>query len=231
MDNHPDKLALRRALYVAPGQVPPQQIQHDRELQLLQQQLLRQDEQLKQLLQVDVPVNLADKILLQQNLTKRSPWRAVLAMAAGTALLSSYLFWQPAQPDADFGQHALRHVYHELAALKVSSQLPASDVSALLSRAGVQHDLAMPVRYARFCELEGVRSLHLVVVFRGEPVTIFVLPADLAPLVPENQQFADSRFIGKQMRWQQHQILVVAEQPELLSAFGEQIKNKHSVNT
>jgi hypothetical protein len=155
----------------------------------------------------------------------------VLAMAASTALLSSYLFWQPVQPEADLGQHALRHVYHELAALKVSSQLPASDVSALLNRAGVQHDLAMPVRYARFCELEGVRSLHLVVMFRGEPVTIFVLPADLAPLAPENQQFADSRFIGKQMRWQQHQILVVTEQPELLSAFDEQIKTKHFINT
>lgn len=231
MDKHTDKLALRRALYTAPAQVTPQQLHDEPELQLLQQQLLAQDEQLKQLLQVDVPANLADKILLQQKFAKRSPWRTLLAMAAGAAIFSSYLFWQPLPTDGDLGQHALRHVYHELAALKVVNEVPTDNVSALLASIGVQQELPLPVRYARFCELEGVRSLHLVVLFQGTPVTVFILPSDVAPMDPANQQFADSRFIGKQLRWQQHQILVVTEQPELLSAFGEQLNRLHLVNT
>jgi|GEM_PF-2961367 hypothetical protein len=231
MDKHTDKLALRRALYTAPAQVSTQQLQHDPELQLLQQQLLAQDEQIKQLLQLEVPANLADKILLQQKFARRSSWRVMLAMAAGTALFSSYLFWQPSQPDSDLGQHALRHVYHELAALKMVNELPTNNVSALLASIGVQQELPLPVRYARFCELEGVRSLHMVVLFEGAPVTVFVLPSDVAPMDPANQQFADSRFIGKQLRWQQHQILVVTEQPELLSAFSEQLNKLHLVNT
>lgn len=226
-----DKLSLRRALYTDPAQVPVSDLQQHPDLQQLQQELFAQNQQLKRVLQLEVPVNLADKVLLQQKFSRKSPWRNALAMAASAALLGSYLLWQPALPPTDLGQHALRHIYHELAALKSTVTLDADKVATLLAKTGLSHSLTLPVRYASFCELEGIKSLHLVLDYQGAVVTVFVLPANTAEPALEYQQFADSRFIGRYMHWQQRQILVVTEQPELLLQFGELLNNTQTVNT
>lgn len=225
-----DKLTIRRALYTEPGSLQAESLP-DAELRQLQQDLLAQDEQCRQRLLLDVPAGLADRVLLQQRLAKRQRWHWPLASAASALLLSSYLFWHSPTTPGDLGEHALRHVYHELAALQLTQAISAAELASLWSAEGLTSELGLPVRYARYCELDGIRSLHLVVEYQGQAVTLFILPAQEQQRLEAGRQFADSRFIGQQQQWQQRPVLVVAEQAALLEQFSQQLNLKHFANS
>lgn len=217
-----DNLSLRRALYQDPSRVSAQQLNDDPQLAQLQQELLQQDQRCKQLLSVDVPAQLADRILLQQRLQPVRWYRRPWPYASAAALLLSLWFWQAQPPalSADLGQQALGHVYHELAALGATTALNADSVQPLFAEIGVTAALPMPVVYARFCHFEGVRALHLVLEIDGQPLTLFVLPAQ--PGLPDTSasQFADARFFGKSVTTARHHLVMVAEQPQLLAQIG-----------
>lgn len=229
-----DKLSLRRALYTDPASISPDALA-DAELQELQQQLLRQDEQLRQLLQLDVPASLADKVLFHQRLAQKNPrpnrWYWSVASAASVALVCSYLLWQAPVRPTDLGEHALRHVYHELASLQAAGTMSPQELTRLWSAEGLTTALDLPVRYARHCHIDGIRSLHLVVEYQGQAVTLFILPAAEQPRLNPGSQFADSRFIGQQQQWQQRPVLIVAEQPALLQQFSAELNKMPSRNT
>lgn len=217
-----DKLALRRALYTDPKQISAQQLADDHALLQLRQELLRIDQQLTQTLQVPVPVALTERMLLAQRLeqpVKRRPRLPYYAVAA-SMLLASLWFVQHSQiPEADAGQQALAHIYHELAALDSRAELPAEQVSQLFAELGIEVGaMSVPVRYARFCNFGGVRSLHLVLDWQGEAITLFVVPPGHAATPDKPLQFADARFVGQSMQKAGHQLVLVAQRAELVQA-------------
>ena len=95
-----DNLLLRRALYEDPASVSPQQLNDDAQLMQLQQELLLLDHQLKQQLEIDVPPQLADQILLRQQMLPviRHWWQRPLPYATAAALLLSVWFYQGTAP-------------------------------------------------------------------------------------------------------------------------------------
>ncbi len=224
-----DKLALRRALYTDPKQINVQQLADDSTLLQLRQELLRMDQQLTDTLQVPVPDTLTERMLLAQRLEQpvkrriRLPYYAV----AASVLLASLWFAQLSQtPDADAGQQALAHVYHEMAALDSRAELPAEQVNELFAELGIDVGaISLPVRYARFCHFGGVRSLHLVLDWQGEAVTLFVIPPGWAHASDKPLQFADARFVGQSIQKAGHQLVLVAQRAELLQATMDRLGN------
>lgn len=219
-----DNLLLRRALYEDPASISPQQLNDDAQLLQLQQELLLLDHQLKQQLEIDVPPQLAEQILLRQQMLPviRHWWQRPLPYATAAALLLSVWFYQGSTPQvsADLGQHALSHVYHELAALGAISTLDQPSLQPLFAELGLSAELPVPVRYARFCDFEGVRSLHLVLEVDGQPLTVFVVPDQTDFPHARASQFADARFFGQSLKSARHLLVMVAQQPQLLVKAG-----------
>jgi hypothetical protein len=222
-----DKLSLRRALYEDPRSVSAEELLDQPQLQQLQQELQALDDNLRQQLAIEVPPQLVERVLLNQRmLPMQKRWyQRPLPYATAAALLVSVLYWQqPLQNGpTDLGQHALSHVYHEMAALRAEALLSQADISPMFSQLGIHAEFPVPVRYARFCDFDGVRSLHLVLDIDGAAVTLFVVPGSSQPglTTPEQiepAQFADARFFGQAVTKLQHRLVLVAEQPQLLAA-------------
>lgn len=229
-----DNLSLRRALYEDPNSINASALQDEPQLQQLQQELLALDAELKQQLHIDVPTELTEKILLRQSmLPVIKPWyQRPLPYATAAAILVSVLYWQAPNPvlPADLGQHALSHVYHELAALKATVALNDTDLQPLFTELGISANLPVPVRYARFCDFEGIRSLHLVLEIDGQPLTLFVVPDEVALDKNTKTQFADARFFGEAITFSSHRLLLVAEQPQLLARAGSMLEKSLKIN-
>lgn len=234
-----DNLSLRRALYEDPRSISAEALQDQPQLQQLQQELQQLDDCLRQQLAIDVPPQLTERMLLNQRmLPVQKPWyRRPLPYATAAALLVSLLYWQQPLPPgpADLGQHALSHVYHEMAALRSEALLTADDIRPMFTQFGIAADFPVPVRYARFCDFEGVRSLHLVLDINGETVTLFVVPESDAPgdRGPEQimpAQFADARFFGQAVAKLRHRLVLVAEQPQLLATTSAMLEKSLRFN-
>lgn len=234
-----DNLSLRRALYEDPRSVSADALQDQPQLQQLQQELQALDDSLRQQLAIEVPPQLTERVLLNQRMlpVPKRWYQRPFPYATAAALLVTVLYWhQPLQTEAaDLGQHALSHVYHEMAALRADALLTRDDISPMFSQLGISADFSVPVRYARFCDFEGVRSLHLVLDIDGEAVTLFVvpdtgLPGRAAPGQIKTAQFADARFFGQALSKHQHQLVLVAEQPQLLAATSAMLENSLHFN-
>lgn len=234
-----DNLSLRRALYEDPRSVSVEALQDQPQLQQLQQELQALDDSLRQQLAIDVPPQLVERVLLHQRMlpVAKRWYQRPLPYATAAALLVSLLYWQqpPQTGPADLGQHALSHVYHEMAALRAEALLSPADISPMFSQLGIHADFPVPVRFARFCDFEGVRSLHLVLDINGEAVTLFVVPGSVLPGVTKPDQtkpvqFADARFFGQAVLKQQHQLVLVTEQPQLLAATSAMLENSLRFN-
>lgn len=224
-----DNLSLRRALYQDPTSLNAAQLQDEPQLQQLQQELLQLDAELKQQLQVEAPPHLADQILLNQRMlpAPRRWYQQRFPYATAAAVLIAVLYWQAPTTlqTADLGQHALTHVYHELAALGTTVAVEQSALEPLFAEIGLRANMTVPVKYARFCEFDGIRSLHLIVEFKGEPLTVFVLPEQHDIVPTGTSQFADARFFGQALVMNKHRLLLVAEYPQLLAEAGQMLKN------
>lgn len=223
-----DNLSLRRSLYQDPTSLTAAQLQDEPQLQQLQQELLELDAQLKEQLQIEAPPHLAEQILLNQRMlpAPRRWYHQTFPYATAAAVLIAVLYWQMPSPhqETDLGQHALTHVYHELAALGTTVVLEQSALEPLFAEMGIRADLTVPIKYARFCEFDGIRSLHLIVEFKGKPLTVFVLPDQHDILPIGTSQFADARFFGQALAMDKHRLLVVAEYPQLLAEAGHMLK-------
>lgn len=229
-----DNLSLRRALYEDPNKISAAELQDLPELQQLQQELKTLDQELRQQLAIDVPPQLTERVLLNQRMLPmpRRWYQRPLSYATAAALLLSVLYWQPplSGGPTDLGQHALSHVYHEIAALRGEAVLTPEDLQPMFSQLGIAADFPVPVRYARFCDFEGVRSLHLVLDISGEAVTLFVVPDPALSDQAHPGQFADARFFGQALALQQHQLVLVAEQPQLLATTSAMLEKSLRFN-
>lgn len=234
-----DNFSLRRALYEDPGSVSAEALQDQPQLLQLQQELQQLDDSLRQQLAIEVPSQLTERVLLNQRmLPMQKRWyQRPLPYATAAALLVTVLYWQQPlqQRPADLGQHALSHVYHEMAALRSEARLTPEDIRPMFTQFGIAADFPVPVRYARFCDFEGVRSLHLVLDIDGETVTLFVVPEPDAPgdHGPEQispAQFADARFFGQAVAKLRHRLVLVAEQPQLLATTNAMLEKSLRFN-
>lgn len=227
-----DELEFRRRLFSDPQSTDAalqQALKTDNDMQQLQQELLQQDKQIKQALQIDVPEDLASRLLFNQQLEsyrqkRQRRWIYGLAASVALALGLVQLRFEPLYLPTDLGGYALAHVYHEASALVgQSSRLPLSQVNALLaSFDGKLSGFEQQVRYARFCNFRGVRSLHLILDTKDGPVTVFVLPKDHG--WPGNQTFADGNFHGQSLVMSKADLVLVAAKDQQLQDFAGKLQ-------
>ncbi len=212
-----DELELRRRLFADPKQVL---VNPSEQTEKLQRELQQLDSDLCKALQVPVPPGLADRLLFQ----KKQPNYRRFALAASIALVSLMSFWglQQQQYSVNLGEHALAHIRHEVRAFQSNESLPLPAVNELLAEFGGHlQEASGTVRYARFCDFEGTRSLHLVFDTEEGLFTVFVLPKHHE--LQGSGEFADQDFAGLTTQLAKADVVVVASHLQQLQPFMQKL--------
>ncbi|MCP3130411.1 DUF3379 domain-containing protein [Shewanella sp. KJ2020] len=230
-----DELKFRRQAYEDPHNQDLeflQQIQEKSEYQALVSELKNLDAKLTSALKVDIPEDLADKLILRQQLQQHHKQRRqtgfLVAMAASIAFVIGVSFSLLRLGPVDLAEHALAHVYHEDMALHLDQNVSFSQVNAqLTSLKNVGHAkfIEQPgkVYFTSYCDFQGVKSLHLVLQGEQGKVTLFIVPLEKRMVL--NQTFADTKYQGMGFETADAFILLVAEDQADLRFVKEEIQN------
>ncbi|WP_198780417.1 DUF3379 domain-containing protein [Shewanella putrefaciens] len=230
-----DELKFRRQAYEDPHNQDLeflQQMQEKGEYQVLVNELKNLDAKLTSALKVDVPEDLADKLILRQQLQQHHKQRRqtgfLVAMAASIAFVIGVSFSLLRLGPVDLAEHALAHVYHEDMALHLDQNVSFSQVNAQLTslkNLGHAKFIEQPgkVYFTSYCDFQGVKSLHLVLQGEQGKVTLFIVPLEKRMVL--NQTFADTKYQGMGFETADAFILLVAEDQADLRFVKEEIQN------
>lgn len=230
-----DDLEFRRAIYAAPftkDENVVQAAQHDSSKQQFWDELKSLEHNLSSAVKIDVPNDLAHKLILRQSLNahqqhkKRS--RVYLALAASVAFavgLSIKVFDQRSNY-ISISQDALAHVYETQGSEGLTNaNISLNEVNASLAGFGSEFTAEIGRIYSsNFCFLNKLKALHLVLAGEQGNVSVFVLPHDKNFDLKE--VFSDENFIGSANRFGKTDMIVVGEKGEDVEA----IKSKLSKN-
>ncbi|MCL1091133.1 DUF3379 domain-containing protein [Shewanella profunda] len=230
-----DELKFRRQAYEDPHNQDPEflaQMRQKSEHQTLVNELKGLDAKLMHALKVDVPEDLADKLILRQQLQQHHKYRRqtsfLVAMAASIAFVVGISFSLLRLGPVDLAEHALAHVYHEDIALHIDQNVNVNQVNAQLAsikNLGNVKFTQQPgkVYFTSYCDFQGVKSLHLVVQGQQGKVTLFIVPVEKRMVL--DQTFADSKYQGIGFETAEVFILLVGEELSDLRYVKEEINN------
>jgi len=230
-----DELKFRRQAYEDPHNQDPEfvaQMQENAEYLAFVAELKGLDAKITHELKVDVPEDLADKLILRQQLQQHHKQRRqtgfLVAMAASIAFIVGISFSLLRLGPVDLAEHALAHVYHEGVALQVDQNVNFSQVNAQLAsmnNLGNAKFTEQPgkVYYTSYCDFQGVKSLHLVLQAEKGKVTLFIVPIEKRMVL--DNTFADGKYQGMGFEAGDAYILLVGEDQTDLSFVKDEIKN------
>lgn len=228
-----DDLIFRRSIYADPKTSDPeilQAIENDPQKQKLADNLNQFDDKIFDALAVDVPSDLANKLMLRQTMVdhtkQKKKTRIHLALAASVVFTIGVTMnmFQFSSAYNNLGDHSLAHVHYENSSFKnmATGNITLESVNKRLATFGGNFtNLVGEVISADFCRFDGIKSLHLV--FQGEnsPITVFVIPHENS-LTAKNE-FSDAKYDGKSIQYVQGNVVVITEKDESVSDWQSKI--------
>ena len=226
-----DELEFRRRLYAEPNENDPlieAFAKEDADRNKFLNDIKQLDKDITDALNIPVPENLADKLILNQAIethrVEKKKRRVHLAIAASVAFCCSILLnFTMKQAPLDIGQHALAHMDHELYSLEpTTKRYQLSQVNTQLAAfGGSVSDLPGEVSYSTFCDFDGQKSLHLVFQTAQGPVTLFIVPRNNG--YNAKSQFQNERFNGQIYQTQKASLIIVGENGQDLDKYQKQV--------
>ncbi|TYK64299.1 DUF3379 family protein [Colwellia echini] len=230
-----DDLQFRRAIYSDPNNQDADIIaaqQQDPSKKKFAKDICQLDDKIKQALQVPVPDDLYNKLILRQTLAshqvQKRKKRLHLAIAASVAIIGGLLInaLQFSSSYTSLADYALAHVNHEQGLLK-NNDGEAIDLSVLNNKMtsfdGAFSRSLGKLLFVDYCRFDGMKSLHLVFQGKTSPVTIFVVPKNNQ--LSFNSTFHDKQFFGGALAFNKNNIIVVADKNESLSQWQQNIND------
>ncbi|WP_341501571.1 DUF3379 family protein [Gallaecimonas sp. GXIMD4217] len=183
---------------------------------------------------VEVPPNLADRILLNQTLgeferrqQRRSRWQLAIAASLAFVVGGLMTFMGLNRSPLGYGGHALAHVYHEAGMLdQVDENVTLAAFNKKLASYGARltGDIGH-IYFANHCDFQGVRGLHAIIQGEQGRITVFVI-SDKVRTGNEQAHFADHRFDGLAEKLGSHQVIFIGEKGEPLDKFERRFKEQ-----
>ncbi|QQX78777.1 DUF3379 domain-containing protein [Shewanella sp. KX20019] len=229
-----DELKFRRQAYGEPNNQDPEFLQaamESAEREVFLNDLKGLDNKIEKALNIDVPDDLAAKLLLRQQLqhhhSQRRKTGFAFAMVASVAFLAGITFTLLRMGPVDLGQHALAHVYHEDKALQLDNNVQYQDVNFQLASLGTVGDMKFTQQpgkmfYSTYCDFQGVKSLHIVMQGEQGKVTLFIVPLEERMVL--EQAFSDSKYKGLGFATDSAYMLLVGEESNDLNYVKDEIK-------
>ena len=228
-----DELEFRRRIYADPETTDSDVVEaakaddNKRHFWNEQKQL---DKQLKQALKVDVPEDLASKLIWQQSAEeftrykRRSRW--YLAMAASVAFTVGIALTMWHHKPLSIGGQALAHMqYADMEQAHSLLPVDLNMVNAKLASFGASfNEMLDGVEVANYCHLSTVRSLHLIVDTPQGKMSVFVVPERGDVTVPS--EFADKQYRGESLKLQRANVMIVGDKDADLSEMKEAVAKR-----
>ena len=242
-----DELEFRRRTIAQPNDIDKELMEfanNNPERQSFINDMKDFDKYIQDSLDIPVPENLADRILLNTSLKEKALQeeqatgknvvdarsrfkldRVHLALAASFVVAISAFFFSTEQNIAhEAGEHALAHVYYEISALDKKEPISLQSVNDKLAVLGGHLDeLPGDVTYAMFCDFKGEKGLHLIFESDFGPMTVFIVPSENKSFGFGDDNFKDERFEGHINRGSQADTILVASVGAPLNTYNERV--------
>ncbi|MBB1318295.1 DUF3379 domain-containing protein [Shewanella sp. SR43-4] len=191
------------------------------------------DHKLMQALNISVPDDLADKLILRQQLSQhqqsKKHTRYMMAMAASVAFIVGVSFSLLRFTPVNLSENSLAHVHHETKALIMEQDIGFNDVNFKLASVDGLSDskfIKQPGRvfFTSYCDFQGVKSLHLVMADEnGNKVTLFIVPIEKRIVLEE--AFADNQYKGQSFQTADAYMVLVGEPASNLEFVKKEVEN------
>ncbi|NQY15918.1 DUF3379 family protein [Alteromonas sp.] len=230
-----DELEFRRRIYADPETTDSDVVEAakaDESKRSFWNEQKQLDKQFKQALKVEVPDDLASKLIWQQSADeftrykRRSRWYVAMAASVAFTIGIGLTMWYH-QP-LSIGGQALAHMqYAEMEHAHSLLPVDLNMVNAkLASFGGSLSEMLDGIEVANYCHLSTVRSLHLIVNTPQGKMSVFVLPQRGDISVPSD--FEDSQYHGESIKMRRANVMVVgdkgADLSEMKKAVSERIQ-------
>ncbi len=230
-----DELEFRRRIYADPETTDSDVVEAakaDESKRSFWNEQKQLDKQFKQALKVEVPDDLASKLIWQQSADeftrykRRSRWYVAMAASVAFTIGIGLTMWYH-QP-LSIGGQALAHMqYAEMEHAHSLLPVDLNMVNAkLASFGGSLSEMLDGIEVANYCHLSTVRSLHLIVNTPQGKMSVFVVPQRGDISVPS--EFEDSQYHGESIKMRRANVMVVgdrgADLSEMKKAVSERIQ-------
>ena len=227
-----DDLSFRKAVYANPFTTDPEVVraaQNDTNKQAFWDELKVMETELNAAMQIPVPENLAERLILRQSLSdhktkrKQRPW--YIALAASVALATILSVGMLSGGNDKLTNDVYAHMSHMEAELMKSPAVDLNAVNAKLASFNghinneAQGKLGEIVS-ANYCYLDKIKSLHMII--RGENglTSLFVVPEAISQNMAET--FSNATYEGASFLLESAKIIVVGESPADVKTLKQQ---------
>ena len=228
-----DDLLFRRNIYADPKTTDPDVISaknSDPAKQKFAHELEQLDQKIFDALNVSVPEELSEKLILRQSLAshqqQKKTTRIKLAVAASVAFAIGLTVnqLQFSHAYSTIGDYAIAHTNHEANHFSNNGEANVTLTALNKKMASFNGQFSAnlgELMMAEFCRFDGMKSLHLVLKGQNSPVNIYVVPANehLAYM----KEFTNGELNGLVNDFKASQIIVVGDTQEPLQQWQQRI--------
>ena len=230
-----DDLKFRRAIYADPNSQDADVLvaqQQDASKKQFTKDICQLDEKIKKALQIPVPDDLCNKLILRQTLAshqvQKRKTRVHLALAASVAIVGGLMlnFMQFSSAYNNLGDYALAHVYYEEGSIANNSANQVTLASLNQKMATFDGTFSQPLGkllFADYCRFDGMKSLHLIYQGKTSPVTVFIIPKN--EQLSFTADFDDKQLFGSSLEFNHSNIIVVGDKNESLGQWQKNISD------
>lgn len=229
-----DELSFRRTIYAEPNTSDPDIIQaakDDPAKQAFWDDVKTMDAQLAQAMNVPIPENFADKLILRQGINEftqtrqKRPW--YIAMAASVAMVVGVSYMTLFAGNNGLANDVFAHVSHEYMAkeLAMSSKNVTQQVlnEKMTSFNGALSEEIGEVVSANYCYLDTIRSLHMIIKGEKGLLSLFVVPQSKSQDL--NEEFSNDELVGTSFLLASAKIIIVGNDREDVSQLQKVAQN------
>lgn len=229
-----DDLTFRKTVYAEPFTKDPAVIKaasKDPKKQVFWDEIKAMETQLKSAMNIPVPENLAEKLILRQSIvehkssSQKRPW--YLALAASVVFASVISFSMLNSGGHTLSDDVLAHMSHVDAELMKGIKVNINTVNDKLAsfNGKVDGDLGEVVS-ANYCYLDKIKSLHVII--RGENglISLFVVPDSISDSI--SKTFNDATYQGASFLLESAKVIVVGENKSDVAQLEQRAKQAMS---
>jgi hypothetical protein len=221
-----DELSFRRTIYAEPNTSDPDIIQaanDDPAKQAFWDDVKAMDAQLAQAMDIPIPENFADKLILRQGIKEftqtrqKRPW--YIAMAASVAMVVGISYITLFAGNNGLANDVFAHVSHEYMAKELAMSSKNVTQQALNEKMttfnGTLSEEIGDVVSANYCYLNTVRSLHMIIKGEKGLLSLFVVPQSQSQDLKE--EFSNDELVGTSFLLASAKIIIVGHDQEDVS--------------
>lgn len=229
-----DDLEFRRRLLADPNDTDPELLDTKKQSAAnrhFAHELQQLDQQIAQALKVDIPENLADRILFHQSSQEKTPFSYKRYLSYGLAAsiifcLGLFIGQQqsiPTPASESMATIALQHVTEETPFIQpLNENVTLQQVNAKLQPFhSMMNQLPGHVYYLNHCQFGNKNALHMVIGTSTGKVTLFIVPQSSQQITTDS----DQKYKSVVLPLQNASLIIVGNKEQRLQPIAEKLQS------